>query len=217
VPVQQHPYPAGLSELEFLDIYERSALRKPQVAADAALRTLVLAGTSDRVTLTALIAQQFVEAARRLVAVHEALGNRREPVALALTRPLPGAAEWRDFAQRAGTLEPEDMLRNLALNETARPSAELLRRQPDLGQFTELIRACETGSEMLLVRESNGSRAPVEFWLAGIGRDGEPAQAAIGTAEDDAAMFADLTADLSSVARGFLGAYLGARRTDGRR
>jgi hypothetical protein len=38
----------------------------------------------------------------------------------------------------------------------------------------------------------------------------------LGALEQDAAALADLTADLSAIARGFLGAYLDARRIAGR-
>ena len=56
-------FPGGLSELEFVDAYARSALRKPQMAADAALRALVFSESGDRAVLTGLIGQELAESA----------------------------------------------------------------------------------------------------------------------------------------------------------
>lgn len=207
-------YPGGLSELDFVEAYLRGALRKPQVVADSLLRSLVLAGQNDRLILSGLLAEQLAEACRRLAAVHIALSDRTYPVARTLARPLPGLAAWVAFAQQAGTFTPEQLLRELSLGDDALASARTLRAQPDLGSLNELVAAAEHGSGMVLLPGVHAS----ECWYAGPGDgDAEPIAAALGTEEADAAMLADLTADLCGVARGFLGAYLDARRGAGRR
>lgn len=68
-------FPGGLSELEFVEAYARSAVRKPQMAADAALSRLVFAEAGDRAILAGLMGQELAEACRRLVAVHAALAS----------------------------------------------------------------------------------------------------------------------------------------------
>ncbi len=211
-----HTYPGDLSELDFVAAYHRSVLRKPQVIADAILKTLLHADAGDRALLTGAIAVELGEAARRLVAVYFALSDRRYSIARVLMRELPGAAEWADFAQQAGSWTPEQVLRELNLPESALRSAELLRSQPDLGVLTELVMASQSGSGMVIV-PSAGSAGPTETWLAGRGSDGHGIAAAIPVSESDAAALADITADLVSIARGFLGAYLEARRGAGRR
>src|SRR6185312_1018952 len=99
----ENAFPGGLRELEFVDAYCRSSLRKPQMAADAALRALVFSDAADRAILVGLIAQELAESCRRLVAVHNALSDRRYSIARSLIKPLPGAAEWRDFVHQAAT------------------------------------------------------------------------------------------------------------------
>jgi len=210
-------YPAGLGELQFVESYLKSILRKPQVAADAALRTLVLAAAADRVMLTALIAEQLAESGRRLLAVHGALADRTYAVARSLLGPLPGVAAWAEFEQLAGTLDPEQMTRRLGLGDSALESARRLRAQSDLSLVTPLIQAAEAGGFMSLVPVSESRRAPVEFWVASTSREGEAVSFPFGALEADAASLADLTADLSSIACGFLGAYLEARRGAGRK
>ena len=209
-------YPGGLAELDFLECYRSATLRKPQVAADAALRTLVLAGQSDRILLVGLIGDLVAESARRLVAVYDALADRTLTVARALVRPLPGAPQWRLFIDRAASLSPEDMLRHLNLGDTALDAAERLRSQPDLSRLTPLVEAASSGNAMILVPGLDGRRAPEQLLVSAIG-DSAPVSVALSAREEDAAMLADLTADLSSIARGFLGAYLHARQSAGRR
>ena len=208
-------YPGGLDELEFVECYIQATLRKPQVAADAALRTLVLASQSDRVLLVGLIAEQLTEAARRLVAVHGALSDRTWSVARSLTRPLPGLDAWVSFIQEAAITAPAEMLRRLSLDESAIDAAERLRSQPDLSLVTPLVAASIGGNPIILVPGLGGRRAPDELLVAT--GDSSTATIALGVREADAAMFADLTADMSSIARGFLGASLSARRGAGRR
>jgi hypothetical protein len=40
-------YPGNMAELDFVEAYARSALRKPQLAADAALGRLVFSESGD--------------------------------------------------------------------------------------------------------------------------------------------------------------------------
>jgi hypothetical protein len=210
-------YPGGLDEIGFLEAYHRSALVKPQVVADMALRAHVFAQGSDRLMVIGVIAEQAAEAARRLLAVYAALADRRYTVARALLGPLPGPGAWQSFIQDAATLTPEQMLRHLGLDEMALESANRLRGQPDLHTAGELVAADATGSAMLLVPWLEKHRVSRECWLAGTDGDGGVFAAQVGVEEEDAARLADLTADLSSIARGFLGAYLGARLGAGRR
>lgn len=210
-------YPGGLSELDFVQAYCDSTLRKPQVAADSALRALVNAAAVDRLMLAGLLADQVAEACRRLAAVHGALADRRFPVARSLMGPLPGAAAWRAFAQQAGTFTPEQMLRELSLADSALDAARKLRAQPSLGQLDGLVEAAEAGSAMLVVPPYDTRRVPTEILFAGITREGGSAAVVLGAGEGDAATLADITADLCGIARSFLQAYLGSRRTAGRR
>lgn len=208
-------FPGQLSELQFVAAYARSALRKPQVAADAALRTLVFSDAADRAVLVGLIAQELAEACRRLAAVHGALADRRYSIARSLMRPLPGVAEWRTLAHQAATFTPEQMLRELSLGEEALTHAQNLRSQPDLASLTDLVAAAETGNVMLLV-PGNGN-IPSESWVAGVSGGGDSVAAAFGADESDGVLLADLTADLAGIARGFLNAYLDNRQNAGRR
>jgi hypothetical protein len=210
-------FPGGFSELEFVEAYLNSALRKPQVVVDSALRSLVLASAGDRIMLSGLIAEQLIEACRRLVAVYDALSDRTHSVARSLLRPLPGAGPWRKFVKQAAAFTPEQTLRELGLGEEALDSANRLRAQPDLGGLTPLLEASETGGAMLLVPGFDTHKAPTEFWIAGPAREGPPLAARLDAGEQEAAALADITADLVSIARGFLAAYLGARRSAGRR
>ncbi|MCC7365897.1 MAG: hypothetical protein IT303_16145 [Dehalococcoidia bacterium] len=210
-------FPGGMSEIEFVDSYARSALRKPQMAADAALRALVFAEAGDRAVLAGLIGQELAEACRRLVAVHGALSDRRYSVGRSLLRPLPGVAEWRTFIQQAATFTPEQMVRELSLPEDALSYAKNLRGQPDLHLLEGLVAAAASGNSMLLIPSSGPRNVPSECWFAGLTAEGEAFAASFGVEEVDAANLADLTADLCGIARGFLNAYLGARRGAGRR
>ena len=209
-------YPGNLSELDFVEAYARSALKKPQMAADAALRTLVFSEAGDRAILVGLIAEELAASARRLVAVYEALSDRTHPIARSLLRPLPGAAEWKTFVHRAATISPEQMLRELSIGNDALDSAQLLRAQPELAELTGLVAAAETGNPMLLIPDLARRQVAEECWLAGIDADGEPMASSFGSSESDATTLADITADLCSIARGFLMSYVNARRGAGR-
>ncbi|MGE5594767.1 MAG: hypothetical protein ACM3S1_01880 [Hyphomicrobiales bacterium] len=210
-------FPGGMGELEFVDAYARSAIRKPQMAADAALKALVFAEAGDRAILARLIGQELAEACRRLVAVYQALSDRTYSVARSLLRPLPGVAEWKEFIHIAGTFTPEQMVRELSLGEDALPPARTLRAQPDLAALTGLVAAAETGNSMLLIPGLGNRNVPSESWFAGVASDGEVFASSFGVGESDAAYLADYTADLSDIARGFLTSYLDSRRNAGRR
>jgi hypothetical protein len=214
--VTQALYPGQLHELDFVEAYARSALKKPEMAADAALRTLVFAEAGDRAILVGLIAQELAEACRRLVAVYRALGDRQYPVARSLLKPLPGAADWRAFIQQAATLSPEQLVRSLSLGDDALEAARILRAQPDLSELSGLVAAAETGNPMLLIPGLLRKHVPDEVWLAGIDAAGEPIASSFGAEEGDAVTLADLTGDICGIARGFLFSYVNARRGAGR-
>lgn len=210
------PFPGGLSELDFVDAYQRTVLRKPQVIADAILKNALHADAFDRALLVGAVAVELAESCRRLAAVHLALSDRRYSIARTLMNPLPGANEWREFAQQAGTFTPEQMLFELNLPESALESAKLLRAQPDLGGLGDLVESAESGSAMVIVPSSERSM-PIEAWLAGRSTEGFGIASSLPVSESDTAALADITADMVSIARGFLGAYLSARRSAGRR
>jgi hypothetical protein len=209
-------YPGQLSELEFVEAYARSALKKPEMAADAALRTLVFAESGDRAILVGLIAQELAEACRRLVAVYNALSDRQYAVARSLLRPLPGAAEWKAFIQQAAMLTPEQMVRSLFLGNDAMEPARILRSQPDLSELSGLVAAAETGNPMLLIPALTRKHVPDEVWLAGVDAGGLSVASSFGAEESDAVTLADLTGDICSISRGFLLSYVDARRNAGR-
>ena len=209
-------FPGNMSELTFVEAYARSALRKPQMAADAALRTLVFSESGDRAILVGLIAQELAEACRRLVAVYDALSDRTHSVARSLLRPLPGAIEWRAFAQRAATISPDQMLREMSIGNDALEAAQMLRAQPELGELAGLVSAAESGNPMLLIPDLSRRLVAEEIWLAGIDSAGEPIASSFGSSENDATSLADITADIATIARDFLMSYLNARRGAGR-
>ncbi len=214
--VTSSTYPGDLGELEFVEAYARSAVRKPQMAADAALSRLVFAELADRAILTGLIAQELAEACRRLVAVWNALADRRYPVARSLLRPLPGVQDWRTFVHQAATFTPEQTIRELSLDGDALEHARALRAQPGLAELTGLVAAAETGNPMLLIPGLDRRKVPGQCWLAGVDAAGEPVASSFGASESDATNLADLTADLCGIARGFLTSYVNARRSAGR-
>jgi len=208
-------YPGQLNELDFVEAYARSALKKPEMAADAALGRLVFAEAGDRAILVGLIAQELGEACRRLTAVYQALSDRQHPVARSLLKALPGAAEWRQFIQQAATISAEQMVRSLSLGDDALEAARILRSQPDLSELSGLVAAAETGNPMLLIPALLRKHVPDEVWLAGVDERGEAVATSFGAGEDDAATLADLTGDVCGIARKFLLSYVNARRTAG--
>lgn len=210
-------YPGGLTELAFLEAYYASALRKPSIVADSVLRAIVLAGATERLVLSGLVAEQLAEACRRLTAVYQALGDRRHPIARTLMGPLPGKDAWVAFAQHAGTFTPEQMVRELSLDETAIGAAKKLRSMGDLGGLTSLVEASEGGTPMFLVPSTLSGRTPEFGWLSGTNGTGGAAVVEVSLEEHEVATLADLTAELTGIARGFLDSYLHARRSAGRR
>ncbi len=215
----QPPYPSGLREIAFVQAYQRTTLRRPQVVSDTILRSLMTSGQEDRLVLVSSLADQLAEACRRLVAVHDALFDRRYPIAQVLLRHLPGAEDWKGFLVRATTLPPDAMLRDLGLGEEALPAAESLRGQPDLSWVAPVIMASETGNMLSLITrpESQAHRIAESIWVGSAWESDERPGAAIDVGFDDAATLADTTAEMVAIARGFLGAYLGARLSAGRR
>jgi hypothetical protein len=205
-----------MPELTFVEAYARSALRKPQMAADAALRALVFSESGDRAILTGLIAEELAEACRRLVAVYQALSDRTHSVARSLLKPLPGASEWQEFVQRAATFSPEQMLRELNIGNDALEAAQMLRGEPELSELAGLVAAAESGNPMLLIPDLARRLVAEEVWLAGIDTAGAPVASSFGASENDATTLTDITADICTIARDFLMSYVNARRGAGR-
>jgi hypothetical protein len=141
-----------------------------------------------------------------------ALDDRTLPVGRRLMEPLPGLADWRRFVQMAATIEPEGMLRRMGISDEAMERAIQLRGQGDLIWIEPLIAAAESGNVTLLAFSSGHGGPAAEAFLGGA-NDAERTR----LTEDDAATLADLTAEMVSIARGFLGAYVGGRRSAGRR
>ena len=107
------------------------------------------------------------------------------------------------------------MLHELNLGDDGLGYAQQLRAQPGLADLTGMVAAAETGNGMLLIP---GARLVAdECWLAGRDESGEAVASSFGTSESDATNLADLVADISGIARGFLATYLGHRRSAGRR
>jgi hypothetical protein len=207
----ERAYIAGLSEIAFLEEYERSVLSKPQMVADAALKALAFAPPYERPALVGMLAEQLVEAALRLTAVFEALDDRRLSVADSLRGPLPGVEAWVALAQLAGTAEPEGVVRRLALDEGAVESATQLRGLPVPEWLPALVEASTAADSMAMP-------APIDqLAITGTNAEGERLEVRLAAGENDTVAMADLVADLCSVARGFLGAYLRARKTMGQR
>lgn len=203
-------YPFGQDELEFVDAYWRTVVRLPQVAADAALRTLVTAGQADRLLLVGAIAAEVGEAARRLTAVCAALEDRTYPVGKTLLRPLPGRDEWEALIQEVATIEPGAFRWRLGLDESAQEPAERLRAMGDLAWVSPLVEAaCHEG---VVVEGTYGGRPGARFISMEERVDGAQA-----FGEDDAAALADTAAELVAIARGFLGVYLEGRQSAGYR
>ena len=209
-------FPGNMSELTFVEAYARSALRKPQMAADSALRALVFSESGDRAILTGLIAEELAEACRRVVAVYQALSDRTHSPARSLLKPLPGVAEWNVFVQRAATISPEQMLREMNIGNDALAAAQMLRGQPDLSELGGLVAAAESGNPMLLIPDLARRLVAEEVWLAGINANGEPTASSFGASENDATTLTDITADICTIARDFLMSYVNARRGAGR-
>lgn len=208
-------YPGDLPELDFVEAYARSTLRKPEAAADAALGRLVFAEAGDRAILAGLIGLELAEACRRLVAVHGALFDRTYPVARTLSGPLPGLDAWRAFTHRIATASPEQMLRDLALSDLALESARDLRSQPSLPDLDGLVAAAGSANPMLILPPGTPGGIAAECWFSGSDASGQVFTSAFAADEGAAASLADLTADLCRIARGFLLDYVRSRRGAG--
>ena len=76
--------------------------------------------------------------------------------------------------------------------------------------------AAEPGSPMLLIPDLGKRQVAEECWLAGVDSEGDPITSSFGASEGDATTLADITADISTIARDFLMSYVAARRGAGR-
>tara|TARA_B100001123_G_scaffold346537_1_gene395047 strand:- start:22790 stop:23422 length:633 start_codon:yes stop_codon:yes gene_type:complete len=207
--MQADPHIAKLSELAFLEEYEHTVLSKPQIVADTTLRSLAFCPPYERTALIRVLADQLVEAAKRLAAVFEALDDRQLSVATTLRGPLPGAPAWVDLTQLAATAEPEGLVRRMALDEGALESAAQLRSLPLPDWLPDLIQASSAEDSLAMT-------APIDqLAITGTTAEGEQVEVRLAAGENATVAMADLVADLCSVARGFLGAYLRARRSLG--
>lgn len=199
-------------EVTFLRAYESVTLRKPQVVADNVLTGIFLADTTYRSALAALLLQESVEAVRRLAAVWHALGDRSEPPARRLRRPLPGAEAVRRMAEAVGmTEEPRAVLARLGLGEEATESAEELISFGGLAWFAEAVRCAESGPPDLTVVASEEPGAPSVLRWSGYDRLGEPVHIEVALEDGQVIALGDATADFVTWAREFLGSYVDAR------
>jgi hypothetical protein len=149
-----------MSELGFVEAYAKAAVRKPQMAADAALRALVFSESGDRAILAGLIAQEPRPAA----------GSSPSTGALRLHPQRGGRCSARFPACLMGRLRSagrhdfsEQMLRELAIGEM--PSRPQLLHGPN----RELSRLVAAGSRQ--PHAHPGPRPPQvaeECWLAGV-------------------------------------------------
>jgi len=199
-------------EIAYLREYEAVTLRKPQVVADNVLTGIFLADATYRATLAALLLQESVEAARRLAAVWHALGDRREPPARRLRRPLPDADAVRAMAETVGmTEEPRALLSHLGLSEDAIESAEELASFGGLAWFAEAVRCAESGPPNLtLVPPEEPGGAPVLHW-SGFDHAGAPVRIEVALEDNQVIALGDATADFVTWAREFLATYIDAR------
>lgn len=205
--------PGRLSEDEFLHAYATQTLRKPQVVADNVLTGIFLTDATYRGALTTLLVQEAMEAARRLVAVWEALTDRSRPVARSLAGPLPGAEGWTRFAaavtQAATADRPAALLRAMAIDDSALQSAEELCAFDGLARFVVPLRVFEAGPPLVAITGG----APGTLLLArgaDAASDGG-AEARMALTDDQIVALGDATGDFATWAGDFLGAYLDGR------
>ena len=197
---KENTFPVGIDEKLFLELWCNSLLPKPQVIADLILKSFPFAMPSDRPALVSVLVVQVVEASLRLVAVNSALADRSKSVALNLLKPLPSQSDWEEFVQSVGNLDPVQVLAHLNIGEEALPSAELLCSQSGFSFISQMISVVGSGEVVFIPQRDN---ANVVFSL-----DGNAIS--VSTDELEVVSLADLTADLSSVAKGFLLAYMQA-------
>ena len=198
---KENTFPVGLDEKLFLELWCNSLLPKPQVIADLILKSFPFAMPSDRPALVSVLVVQVVEASLRLVAVNNALADRSENVAVNLTKSLPSQSDREEFVQFAGNLDPIQVLAHLNVGEEALPSAELLCSQNEFSVISQLISVVDSGDVVFIPQRDN---ANVVFSL-----DGN--MISVSTDELEVVSLADLTANLSFIAKGFLLAYMQAR------
>ena len=195
-----NPFPGGLSETDFLRSYQRSTLRAPQVAADAALRVMVTAHEPDRPLLVVAIARAASDAARNLLAVYEALRGGR-PLAAALQEANPDIGGWRAFAESARRA-PRSLLRELALPDEALADVEALGTLEGIELVEELLRWSQNGFAIV---PTTPWRPSTEEVLLCPRDGGDP----LSVREEDATLLANLTSGLVAAARTFLALRLG--------
>jgi hypothetical protein len=199
-------------EIAYLRDYEAVTLRKPQVVADNVLTGIFLADATYRATLAALLLQESVEAVRRLAAVWHALGDRREPPARRLRRPLPDGAAVRAMAEAVGmTEEPRALLAHLGLSEDAIESAEELASFGGLGWFAEAVRCAESGPPDLTVVPPEEPGGPSVLHWSGFDHTGAGVRIEVALEDSQVIALGDATADFVTWAREFLATYIDGR------
>ena len=208
--------PGGMSEAEFLRAYATTALRKPQIVADNVLTGIFLADAVYRPALTALLVQEAIEAARRLVHVWSALVDRTQPVAWSLARPLPGAEVWTRFAADVALAadRPAALLEAMHIDGSALESAEELAAFPGLASFATPMRAFEAGPPTVSTLPGAGGAAP-SLLLSNLDAAGAPVEARLPLEDDHIIALGDAAGDFATWARDFLGAYIEGRRAGG--
>jgi hypothetical protein len=197
----QDVFPFGLTEESFLHLWHSSLLTRPQIIADLILKSFPFAIPQDRPALVSLLVAQLIEASLRLVAVENALTDRTKSVAHNLTEPLPDLPAWNVFTETVRILQPIQLLHRLNIGEEALVSAELLCSQSDLSFLSELISVAGSKEVVFVPQKENIN---VIFSL------GNNA-ISVSTDELEVVALADLTADLCSIAKGFLIAYVETR------
>lgn len=208
--------PGNLDEAAFLLAYSRQAVRKPQVVADNVLTGIFLTDATYRGSLTALLVQESVEAARRLAAVWGALTDRTHPVARTLAGALPGASAWEQFAEavtRAAAAEqPHALLRAMAIDDSALESAEELCAFDGLGRFAVPMRVYEAGPPTVTITGGH----PGTLLLSNVAASGGPIEARLSLSDDQIIALGDAAGDFARWAGDFLGAYIDGREIEAR-
>lgn len=192
-------YPIG-TELEFLRAYDEGTLRRIELVSDALLERIFRTDDSHRAVLAGQLLTELAEAAQRLVAVCTALRDRTIPVGRALQRPLPGADDFRAFAEAVFEAHPGDLVRAMGLDETALESAAELTSISDLARHAEIVCVHEGGPPVSVLEPGDPPR------LRLIGRDhaGDPCEFSIALGESRVIGLADATGHLVALARDFL-------------
>ena len=198
---------AGMTETDFVRAYAATTLRKPQIVSDNVLTGIPLADESYRIALAALLLQEAVEAARRLMGVWTALTDRTRPVARSLAGPLPRGKEWRSFAADVATADPAQLLRAMAIDSSARQSAEELVAFSEFAQFETPLLVFDAGPPVALLLPEN----PAVLVVANVDADGRRVEARWSLERDQVTALADATGYFVLWAGDFLGAYIDRR------